>query len=71
MNEILAHLMPIVDKLSGKLKQYGLPLQYLLADGGFGSGENGPATCLCIGSMLPWRHAILKASFLYQVVIIR
>jgi hypothetical protein len=34
------HLMPIVDKLSGKLKQYGLPLQYLLADGGFGSGEN-------------------------------
>ncbi len=34
------HLMAIVDKLSGKLKQYGLPLQYLLADGGFGSGEN-------------------------------
>ncbi len=34
------HLMPIVDKLSCRLKYYGLPLQYLLADGGFGSGEN-------------------------------
>ena len=34
------HLVPIVDKVSSKLKQYGLPLQYLLADGGFGSGEN-------------------------------
>jgi hypothetical protein len=34
------HLMTIVDKLSSKLKQYGLPLQYLLADGGFGSGQN-------------------------------
>lgn len=34
------HLLPIVDKLSSKLKQYGLPVQYLLADGGFGSGEN-------------------------------
>ena len=38
------HLIEIADKLSGKLKQYGLPLHYLLADGGFGSGENGPAT---------------------------
>jgi hypothetical protein len=46
------HLMEIVDKLSSKLKNYGLPFQYLLADGGFGSGENGPATCLSIGSML-------------------
>jgi hypothetical protein len=36
--------MPIVDKLSSTLKYYGLPIQYLLADGGFGSGENGPAT---------------------------
>jgi hypothetical protein len=60
----------IVDKLSSKLKKYGLPVQYLLADGGFGSGENGPARCLSIGSMLHWRHAILKASFLYRVVII-
>lgn len=34
------HLMAIVDKLSSKLKEYGLPLQYLLADGGFSSGEN-------------------------------
>jgi hypothetical protein len=34
------HLMEIADKLSGKLKQYGLPLQNLLADGGFGSGQN-------------------------------
>jgi hypothetical protein len=34
------HLMEIVNKLSSKLKQYGLPFQYLLADGGFGSGEN-------------------------------
>jgi transposase len=34
------HLMEIVDKLSSKLKNYGLPFQYLLADGGFGSGEN-------------------------------
>jgi transposase len=34
------HLVPIVDKVSSKLKQYGLPLQYLLADGGFSSGEN-------------------------------
>jgi hypothetical protein len=34
------HLMPIVDKLSSRLKQYDLSLQYLLADGGFGSGEN-------------------------------
>jgi hypothetical protein len=38
------HLTAIAGKLSGKLKQYGLPLQYLLADAGFGSGENGPAT---------------------------
>ena len=51
------HLLPIVDKLSRKLKQYGLQFQYLLADGGFGSGENGPATnggrstSDCIGSM--------------------
>jgi hypothetical protein len=34
------HLIAIVDKLSSKLKHYGLPLQCLLADGGFGSGEN-------------------------------
>jgi hypothetical protein len=34
------HLMTIVDKLSAKLKRYGLPFHYLLADGGFGSGEN-------------------------------
>jgi hypothetical protein len=34
------HLMEIANKLSGKLKQNGLPFQYLLADGGFGSGEN-------------------------------
>jgi transposase len=34
------HLMAIVDKLSINLKQYGLCLQYLLADGGFSSGEN-------------------------------
>jgi transposase len=34
------HLTAIAGKLSGKLKQYGLPLQYLLADAGFGSGEN-------------------------------
>ena len=34
------HLVTIVDKLSSTLKHYGLPLQYLLADGGFGSGEN-------------------------------
>jgi transposase len=34
------HLMTIVDKLSAKLKRYELPFQYLLADGGFGSGEN-------------------------------
>jgi transposase len=34
------HLMAIVDKLSVKLKQYGLPIQYLLADAGFSSGEN-------------------------------
>jgi transposase len=52
------HLMEIVNKLSSKLKNYGLPFQYLLADGGFGSGENGPATNGCalpsnsIGSML-------------------
>jgi len=32
--------MAIVDKLSINLKQYGLCLQYLLADGGFSSGEN-------------------------------
>ena len=32
--------MAIVDKLSIKLKQYGLPFQYLLADAGFSSGEN-------------------------------
>ena len=32
--------MQIVDNLSIKLKQYGLPLQNLLADAGFGSGEN-------------------------------
>jgi hypothetical protein len=57
------HLLTIVDKLSSKLKHYGLPIQYLLADGGFGSGENGPATNGCalpsnsIGSMLHWRHA--------------
>jgi Transposase DDE domain len=38
------HLMTIVNKLSAKLKQYGLHLHSLLADGGFGSGENGPAT---------------------------
>jgi hypothetical protein len=38
------HLMEIVDKLSSKLKNYGLPMQHLLADGGFGSGENRPAT---------------------------
>jgi hypothetical protein len=38
------HLIPIVDKLSCTLKYYGLPIQYLLADGGFGSGQNGPAT---------------------------
>jgi hypothetical protein len=36
--------MEIANKLSGKFEQYSLPLQYLLADGGFGSGENGPAT---------------------------
>lgn len=46
------HLVAIVGKLSSKLKHYGLPLQYLLADAGFGSGENGPATCPSIGSML-------------------
>ncbi len=34
------HLMAIVDKLSIKLKQYGLPFQYVLADAGFSSGEN-------------------------------
>jgi transposase len=34
------HLMPIVDKLSSRLTQYDLLLQYLLADGGFSSGEN-------------------------------
>ncbi|MDO1451666.1 hypothetical protein Q0590_35665 [Rhodocytophaga aerolata] len=34
------HLMAIVDKLVLNLKQYGLYLQYLLADGGFSSGEN-------------------------------
>jgi hypothetical protein len=34
------HLITIVDKLSSTLKGYGLPLQYLLGDGGFGSGEN-------------------------------
>ncbi len=34
------HLMIIVENLKAKLKQYGLPFQYLLADGGFGSGEN-------------------------------
>ena len=38
------HLMAIVDKLSAKLMQYGLPFQNLLADAGFSSGENGPAT---------------------------
>jgi hypothetical protein len=30
------HLMAVV----GKLKEYGLPLQNVLADGGFSSGEN-------------------------------
>jgi hypothetical protein len=44
------HLIAIVDKLSIKLKQYELSFQYLLADAGFSSGENGPATCLSIGS---------------------
>ncbi len=34
------HLIAIVDKVSSKLIHYGLPLQCLLADGGFGSGEN-------------------------------
>jgi transposase len=34
------HLIEIADKLSGKLKQYALPFKILLADGGFGSGEN-------------------------------
>ena len=34
------HLMAIVDKLSIKLKQYGLSFQCLSADAGFGSGEN-------------------------------
>ncbi len=34
------HLMPIVDKLSAKLKQYGLPMKRVVADGGFGSGLN-------------------------------
>jgi hypothetical protein len=33
-------LIEIADKLSGKLKQYALPFKILLADGGFGSGEN-------------------------------
>ncbi|MDO1451109.1 hypothetical protein Q0590_32850 [Rhodocytophaga aerolata] len=52
------HLMAIVDKLSIKLKQYGLTFRYLSADAGFSSGENGPATnegrstSACIGSML-------------------
>ncbi len=63
------HLVPIVDKVSSKLKQCGLPLQYLLADGGFSSGENGPATCLSIGSVTHLRLAILKPIFLYMVVI--
>ncbi|MDO1450228.1 hypothetical protein Q0590_28365 [Rhodocytophaga aerolata] len=34
------HLVEIVNNLSNKLKQYGLPLDNLLADAGFGSGEN-------------------------------
>jgi hypothetical protein len=64
------HLMAIVDKLLINLKQYGLSLQYLLADGGFSSGENGPATSVH-RLHLPWRHAILKASFRYTVATIR
>jgi len=34
------HLIAIVDKLSIKLKQYGLSFQCLSADAGFSSGEN-------------------------------
>jgi hypothetical protein len=34
------HLLAIVEKLALRLKQYGLPLQHILADGGFGSGLN-------------------------------
>jgi hypothetical protein len=34
------HLLAIVEKLALRLKQYGLPLQHTLADGGFGSGLN-------------------------------
>jgi hypothetical protein len=32
--------MPIVDKLSAKLKQLGLPMKRVVADGGFASGLN-------------------------------
>jgi hypothetical protein len=64
------HLIGIVDKLSLKLKQYGLPFQYLLADAGFSSGENGPATSVH-RLHLPWRHATSMASFRYMVVTIR
>ncbi len=37
------HLMPIVKQVASKLKQYGLPLKRIVADGAFGSGLNGPA----------------------------
>lgn len=64
------HLIAIVDKLSIKLKQYGLSFQYVLADAGFSSGENGPATSVH-RLHLPWRHATSKASLLYMAATIR
>ncbi len=34
------HLLPIVEKLSAKLKQLGLPVKRVAADGGFAWGMN-------------------------------
>ena len=34
------HLMPVVKHLANKLKQHGLPLKRVVADGAFGSGLN-------------------------------
>jgi hypothetical protein len=37
------HLLDIVERTANRLKQHNLPLKNVLADGGFGSGINGPA----------------------------
>jgi hypothetical protein len=65
------HLMPVIKHLANKLKQHGLPLKRVVADGAFGSGLNYAlleSERIQAFVALPGSYHPLRAGFSYDAI---